>query len=73
MQKMKVLAQFYDPLTLCASIFTVKKFAPPPTLINILCLKKAFLLFTLLSAIIGCYCIYSVERNRRSLILYLIP
>ena len=31
MQKMKVLAQFYDPLTPCASIFTViKKFAPPP-------------------------------------------
>ena len=31
MQKIKVLARFYDPLTPCAKIFTViKKFAPPP-------------------------------------------
>ena len=35
MQKMKVLAQFYDPLTPCAKIFMViKKFAPPPSKIK---------------------------------------
>ena len=47
MQKMKVLAQFYDPLTPCAKIFTViKKFAPPLSKRKALGQKKViFLLF----------------------------
>ena len=35
MQKMKVIAQFYDPLPPCAKIFSViENFAPPPLPLN---------------------------------------